>query len=122
VSRSGSLENAFALANLASKPAQWIVLLIDDALLHRDDRIVGDTNVLWANFSTALGDVTHSKAMLFLRTLLAVTQDIEWVHIEFGDTDEEARSSKGLLILFVIANNVAGILTQEAFDALTELL
>jgi len=122
VSRSESLENAFALANLASKPAQWIVLLIDDALLHRDDRIVGDTNVLWANFGTALGDVTHSKAMLFLRALLAVTQDIEWVHIKLSNSDEEARSSKGLLILFVIANNVAGILTQEAFDALTELL
>jgi len=78
--------------------------------------------MFWANFGTALGDVTHAKTVLFLSALLAIAQGIEWVHIEFCDTDEEARSSKGLLILFVIANNVAGILTQETFDALTELL
>ncbi len=78
--------------------------------------------MFWANFSTALGDVTHSEAMLFLRALLAITEHIKRVHIEFSDADKEARSGKGLLILFVIANNVTSILAEETFDALTELL
>ena len=116
------LKNTLALSDYRAQPAQWIVFLIDHALLHRNNRVVGDANVLWADLGAALGDVAHSQAVLFLRGLLAVAQDIQWVHIEFGDTNKEARSSKGLLILFVIANNVAGVLTQEALDALTEFL
>jgi len=78
--------------------------------------------VLWADFSTALGDVTHAKAVLFLRALLTIAEHIEWVHIELCDTDEEARSSEGLLVLFVVADYVTCVLAQEAFNALTELL
>lgn len=78
--------------------------------------------MFWADLGTALRDVTHAKTVFFLGALLAVAQGIEWVHIKFGDTNEEARSSEGLLILFVVANNVTSILTEEALDALTELL
>jgi hypothetical protein len=72
----------------------WIVFDINNAFLHRNDCVIGDLDVLWANLSTALGDVTHSKAMLFLRSALTVLQHIEWVHIKFCDTNEEAWTSE----------------------------
>ena len=71
-----ALEDTFALTNLASEPTNWIVLLIDHALLHRNDGVIGNADVLWANFGTALGDVTHSKAMLFLSLLLTIAEHI----------------------------------------------
>ena len=67
--------------------------------------------MFWANLSTALGDVTHAQAVFFLRLLLTVTQHIKWVHIEFGDTNEESWTCKRFLILFMIANYVASVLT-----------
>jgi len=88
------LEHALALADLASKPAQWIIFLINNTLLHWNDRVIGNANMFGANFGTALGDVTHSKAVLFLSALLAIAQGIERVHIEFCDTDKETWSSK----------------------------
>ena len=44
------------------------------------------------------------------------------MHIQFGDTDKETRPRKGLLVLFVITDNMAGVLTEETFDAFAELL
>jgi hypothetical protein len=76
------------------KHASWIVLNINNALLHWNDCIVSDLDVLWANLSTALCDVTHSKAMLFLSAALTVFQHIQWMHIEFCNTDKESWASK----------------------------
>jgi hypothetical protein len=78
----------------ASKHASWIVLNINNALLHRNDRIVSDFDVLWANLSTALCDVTHSNSVLFLCCALTVFQHIQWVHIKFCNTDKESWASK----------------------------
>ena len=78
--------------------------------------------MFWANFSTTLCDVAESKAVFFLGSLFTVTQLIKWMHIEFGNTDKETRTRKGLLVLFVIANNVTCVLAQEAFNALAEFL
>jgi hypothetical protein len=78
----------------ACKHASWIVLNINNALLHRNDCVISDFDVLWADFSTALCDVTHSKAMLFLSCALTVFQHIKWVHIEFCDADKESWTSK----------------------------
>ena len=44
------------------------------------------------------------------------------MHVELSKTNEEARTCKSFFILLVIANNVAGILAEETFNALTELL
>lgn len=78
--------------------------------------------MFWADLSTTLRDVTHAEAMLFLGALFTIAEHIQWVHIELCDADKEARPCKGLLILFVITDYVAGILAQETFDALAEFL
>ena len=78
--------------------------------------------MLGADFSTTFGDITHSQAMLFLRLLLAVAKQIQRVHIEFGDPNEEAWSGKGFLIFFVIADNMTSVLAQETLNTLSELL
>jgi hypothetical protein len=54
------------------KHASWIVLNINNALLHRNNRVVSDFDVLWTDLSTALCNVTHSNSVLFLSGALTV--------------------------------------------------
>ena len=108
-------------AGSCAQPDQRVVLRVDDALLHRDDRVVGDLDVLGADLGAALGDVAHAEAVLRLRLALAVPR-VERVHVELGEPDEEPRPGEGLLVLLVVADHVAGVLAQEALDALAELL
>ena len=46
---------------------------------------------------------------------------VERVHLQRGRVDEEARADE-LVVLVVIAQDVAHVLAQEALDALAELL
>src|ERR1700759_4744551 len=48
--------------DLGPEPDQPVVLAAHHALLHRDQRVVGDLDVLWADFSAALGDVAVAQA------------------------------------------------------------
>ena len=75
-----------------------------------------------ANFGAALGDVAHTKTMFLLGSALSITQGIQGMHIKFSDSNEETRAREGLLILLVVADNMARILAEEALNALTELL
>ena len=47
---------------------------------------------------------------------------VERVHVQLGDPHEEARAGERLLVLLVVADDVADVLAQEALDALAELL
>lgn len=60
ISRATKLVYALAFANLGAEPTNWIVFLIDDALLHRNDRVICDANVLGTYFSAALCNVAHT--------------------------------------------------------------
>ena len=44
-----------------------IIKLIDNAFLHRDDRVVSDADVFRANFRAALGDVAITDAVVVLQ-------------------------------------------------------
>ena len=44
-----------------------IIKLIDDAFLHRDDRVVRDADVFRANFRAAFGDVAITDAVVVLQ-------------------------------------------------------
>src|SRR5262249_4463289 len=101
-------------------PPQWIVELVDDAFLQRNDGVVGDVNVLGTDFGTALGDVAVADASLLLQ-ISAARRHIERVHLEAGDADKEARSGEAILLI-VIAQHVAHVLAQEALDAFAKLL
>src|SRR5437660_1263385 len=46
--------------DLPPEPGDRIVPDVDDALLQRDDRVVGDRDVLGADFRAALGDVAQA--------------------------------------------------------------
>ena len=98
-----------------------VVLDVHYALFHRDDPVVGDLDVLWAHFRAALGDVAVTKALGFLKGLLAV-KVVVWVHIELGIPDEKTWPGKIRFVFLVVADHVAGVLAEPAFDALAELL
>ena len=78
-------------------------------------------DVLGADLGAALGDVAVAQAVLVLCHVLAVGL-VQRVHVELGDAHEEARTREGLLVVLVVTDDVAHVLTQEAFDALAELL
>ena len=118
----GSLIYAFPFPNLRTQPTYRVIFHIDYALLHWDDRVISDLDVLRADLGTTLGDVAHSKTMLFLRLLLSVTESIQWMHIKFRYSNKESWTSKRLLVLFMVANNMAGVLAEETLDALSEFL
>src|SRR3954451_12305068 len=48
-------------SDLGAQERHRIVLAVDYALLHRDDRVVGDVDVLRAHLGAALGDVAHAE-------------------------------------------------------------
>src|SRR5215468_1949585 len=81
--------------DLATEPDQRVVPLVDDALLHRDDRVVGDLDVLRAHLGAALGDVAVPDALLLDRELLAVTLGVQRVHVQLGGPDEEPGAGEG---------------------------
>ncbi len=88
------LKHFLATANLGSEPTNWIVLLVCNALLHRNDCVICDLDVLWANLITALCNVTETKTMFFLGCLLTIAQHVQWVHIKLCNTNEETWASK----------------------------
>src|SRR5262249_31087080 len=104
------------------EPHHRIVLAIGRALLERDERIVGDLDVLGADLGAALGDVAEAQPVLLLRLHGTTVERVQRMHIEFGLAHQVARARERLLVLFVITHHVAGVLAQEALDALAELL
>src|SRR5690606_23762621 len=94
--------------------------LIDDAFLQRDDRIIGDRDVLGADLGAAFGDVAEADAV-FVADFGDAVFGVERVHLEGGEVDEVAGSGE-LRVLAVLAQHMADVLAQEALDALAELL
>ena len=104
------------------EPEHRVVLGVDHALLERDDRVVGDVDVLGADLGAALGDVAVARCRASSCAPRAAVARVERVHLELGDADEEARAGELGLVLLVVAHHVADVLAQEALDALAELL
>src|SRR4051794_39916009 len=69
-----------AQADLGAQPDDRVELPVDDALLHRDDRVVGDVDAFGADLGAALGDVAQADAGGLLRQGPAVV-DVERVHV-----------------------------------------
>ena len=85
--------SSWRLKIFVAEPHQRVVLAVDDALLHRDHRVVGDLDVLGADLGAALGDVAVPEAVLLLGVLLAVAR-VERVHVQLGDPHEEPRARR----------------------------
>src|SRR6516162_6379286 len=104
-------------ADFVAQPDQRVVLAADHPLLHRDQRIVGDLDVLRAHLGAALGDVAVAKAEIVLGDLAPVG-GVGRVHLEFGDAHQEPGARERALVLRMVADHVAGVLAQEALNAL----
>src|SRR6478736_1077630 len=114
--------SALAATDLRAQPHERVVVTADHALLHRDDRVVGDLDVLGADLGAALRDVAHPDALFVAGEVRTVFARVERVHVELGRTDEETGSGERLLVVLVVTHDVAGVLAEEALDALAELL
>lgn len=104
------------------QPHQRVVLAVHRALLERDERVVGDLDVLRAHLGAALGDVAEPQPVLLLGLDGAVAVRVERVHVQLGHPHQVAGPGERLLVLLVVADHVAGVLAQVALDALAELL
>src|SRR5262249_25736240 len=107
--------------DLRAEPDQRVVLAPGHALLHRDDRVVGDLAVLAAALGAARGDVAVPQAEVVLGDVAPVGL-VGRVHLQLRDAHEEPGAGEGLLVLRVVTDHVAGVLAQEALNALAELL
>src|SRR5438093_237780 len=97
-----------------------VVVAVGDTLLERDDRVVGDLDVLGADLGAALRDVAVADTAVVLEELPPVSR-VDRVHLEAGDTHEEPRPDE-LVLRHVVAQDVADVLAEEALDALPEFL
>jgi hypothetical protein len=109
------------MPDLVAQPHQRVELLVDHALLHRDDRVVGDLDALGADLGAALGDVAHADA-----GGPWASSRRSWVSSGCMSSSAYARKNRGpgegRLVLLVVTYDVAGVLAEEALDALAELL
>src|SRR4029077_12132893 len=93
---------------------------VDDALLERDDGVVGNRDVFRTNFRTALGDVAETDAELLSQIFHAIAY-IQRMHFERRRIHQKSRADE-LLVHLMVAQDVADILTEIALDALAKLL
>src|ERR1700685_2814835 len=70
--------------DLRAEPDQRVEPPSGDALLHRDDRVVGDLDVLGADLGAALGDVAVPEAEVVLRDVAPVGF-VGRVHLKLRD-------------------------------------
>src|SRR5262245_54604530 len=89
----GSAVTGLAPADLATQPRDRVVAVVDDALLQRNDRVVGDPDLLGAHLRTALRDVAEPEPHLRLEQGTPVVR-VERVHLELGVADEHAWPGK----------------------------
>src|SRR5262245_4139395 len=89
--------------------------------LERNDPVVGDVDVLGADLGAALGDVAERETSIVRDEARAVAR-VQGMHVEARQLDEESRPRECALLVLVIADHVTHVLTQEALDALVELL
>src|SRR3954470_4941780 len=107
--------------DLRPEEGERVELPVHHAFLQRDDAVVGEVDALGADLAAALGDVAVAEPEILLRRVLAV-DDVERVHVQLGQPDQEARTGERGLVLLVVTDDVAGVLAEVALDALAELL
>src|SRR5439155_9247432 len=103
----------------AHEPRERVVTAVDEPLLERDDRIVGDRDPLGTHLAAAFGDVAQADARLVGEHLRAV-ESVQRVHLERRHPHHEPGPEVAALEI-VLAQHVADVLAEEALDALAEL-
>jgi hypothetical protein len=111
---------SFTFPKFTQEPSYWIIVLVNNALFQRNDRVVGDMNILGTYFGAALRDVAQPDAQIILQQI-SPRQAVQGMHFQSGNPNEEAWPTE-LLFLFMISQHVADILAKETLDALAKLL
>ena len=101
-------------------PSKRIIEGIGDALLEGDNRIVGDIDTGRTDVGTTLGDVTIADSELVL-DLWNPIHLVHRVHLEICQPDQSAGPTE-LVELAIFAQNVTGVLADEALDTHPEFL
>src|SRR5690242_8888746 len=112
--------NMVTSAKYSQQLRHGIVQLVDDALLERDDGVVGDRDAFRADLRAAFRDIAVADAVHLLQIARPMFL-VEGVHLERGRVDQMPRSDE-LVEHAVVPQNVAHVLAEETFDALAELL
>src|SRR5438094_564422 len=108
-------------SELTPHPREWVVVFGYHPLLERNNGVVGDLDLLRTHLGTTLGDVAHADPCAGLEQLQPIV-GVERMHLQRGQPDKKTRAGKTGFVALVVANDVAHVLTQEALDALVELL
>src|ERR671939_423753 len=76
-------------ADLSTQPCERVVAPVHDALLQRDDPVVGEIDVLGTNLAATGGDVAEAKAKVILQ-LVPPVGSVERMHLEHRVADQES--------------------------------
>lgn len=87
-----------------------VVEAVDDAFLERDDGVIGNVNMFRTDFRAAFCDVAVAQAGFLFDQFHAVI-GVERVHFQGRQAHEKARPGKGRLVVIVIADDMADVLT-----------
>ena len=94
---------AWLLPEHPQQPRHRIVVPADDSFLQRDDRVIGDVDMLRADVRAVLRDVAVPDTVMVFQRRNPI-RGIERMHLERGAVDEEPRSDE-FLVLVVLAQN-----------------
>src|SRR5688500_7994334 len=98
--------------------SQWVKVAVYDPFFERNDGVVRDGDVLRTHFRTAFRDIAVTDALGLLKLVNAILR-IEGMKLEARYEDEKSGTNK-LLVQMVIAQHVAHVLAEKAFDALAK--
>lgn len=97
-----------------------VVVIVCNPFFEGNYRVIGYMDMFWANFGATFGDIAHSYSGLSVK-LLPTVEVVHGVHFERSDTHHLTWAKKNIFT-FVLAENVANILAEKAFNAFAELL
>src|SRR3982750_1844011 len=80
------------------EPPHWIVMVVDHALLQRNDSVIRNMDILRTNLCAALGNRAETDRQ-FLFQQLSSRQTIKRMHLQPGDANEETRTAKLSLLV-----------------------
>src|SRR5437588_6602883 len=102
------------------EPSDRIVILVHYSLLQRNDCVIRNRNAFGTYFGATFCDIAVADSLCFGELLDSVFR-IERMHFERRHVYEEARSDE-FFVLVVLTQDVAYVLTQKAFNALSKFL
>lgn len=94
--------------------------LIYDALFQRNNGVVGDVDTFRTDFCAAFGNIAEADALRLAQVREPVF-GIERMHFQSGDVNKKSRADE-FIMKVMIAEHMADILAQEAFDAFAKFL